>query len=361
MRRVVRWLTPAGSLRLVLLIASLVLTFMTEASLRRFVWLIVLTGQAAIAEVAARAVSEHRREARTLSWVLLLVEAVSTSVAVIITGPADSPLLPLLVAAPVDAALRLGLPGFLSVVTAQGITLSATAIADNASAHDTAPAALEWVLLGVAFGGLCLLLPRAAGEDEPDLRWELAQRLIDELGAIARDLPTLDPTSAADQLLAECKTQVPVRSGAVLRTTADDRLVPLALVGATRIPWTHPLEHDGPVKQAWTTGAPYVERRPADSDSQGRRHDSAMLVAPLIGKDGVLGLLVLDTGDITAYDEAQVELVLQAADRAAPRLEAGLAFDELRLAALMEERNRLAREMHDGVAQEIAAICCVAG
>ena len=355
MRRMVRWLTPAGSLRAVLLVACLALIFMTEVTVGRIVWLVVLTGQAAVAEVAARATDERTREGRSLAWVLLLVEAVSTAVGAIVTGPDDSPLLPMLVAAPVGAALLLGVRGTVAIVAGQSVALTLTATASHAPARHTASATLEWVLLGIAFGGVCLLLPRDR-ESADALRWEAAQRLIDELGSLARELPTLDPAAAAEALLAECRGLVPVRSGAVLRSTSDDRLVPLALLGTSRIPWTHPLEDQGPVRAAWTTGAPHVERRAADTDPQGRRGDSALLVAPLVGKDGVLGVLVLDTNDITAYDEGQVELVLQAADHAAPRLEAALAFDVLRQTALMEERHRLAREMHDGVAQEIAAI-----
>lgn len=356
MGRTVRWLTPAGSLRAVLILACVVLMFFTEVTLRRVVWLVVLTGQAVVSEVAARATDDLRREARVLRWVLLLLEAVSTSVAVIITGPYDSPLLPLLVAAPVDAALRAGPGGFVAVLGAQAVTLTATAFADHAPARKTASSSLEWVLLGIAFGGLCLLLPRQSAKDEHGMRWEIAQRLIDELGTVARDLPALDPASAADELLTECKNLVPVRSGAVLRTTADQRLVPLALLGTSRIPWYHPLAEDGPVRTAWAAKEPYVERRAADSDPDGRRKDTALLVVPLAGKEGVIALLVLDTPDLTAYGPEQVDTVLIATERAAPRLEAALAFDELRQAVLMEERNRLAREMHDGVAQEIAAI-----
>jgi signal transduction histidine kinase len=43
-------------------------------------------------------------------------------------------------------------------------------------------------------------------------------------------------------------------------------------------------------------------------------------------------------------------------DEQALRLDAALAFDEIRSIATMEERHRLAREIHDGVAQEIASL-----
>jgi signal transduction histidine kinase len=41
-------------------------------------------------------------------------------------------------------------------------------------------------------------------------------------------------------------------------------------------------------------------------------------------------------------------------DRHALPLETAALFDELRIAAATEERSRLAREMHDGIAQDLA-------
>ena len=38
------------------------------------------------------------------------------------------------------------------------------------------------------------------------------------------------------------------------------------------------------------------------------------------------------------------------------RLDTAVLFDDVRLMATAEERNRIAREMHDGVAQEIVAL-----
>ena len=43
-------------------------------------------------------------------------------------------------------------------------------------------------------------------------------------------------------------------------------------------------------------------------------------------------------------------------DEQALRLDTALVFDEVRSLATTEERQRLAREIHDGVAQEIASL-----
>ncbi len=43
-------------------------------------------------------------------------------------------------------------------------------------------------------------------------------------------------------------------------------------------------------------------------------------------------------------------------DEHALRLDAALTFDEIRSIATIQERHRLAREIHDGIAQEIASL-----
>jgi signal transduction histidine kinase len=46
--------------------------------------------------------------------------------------------------------------------------------------------------------------------------------------------------------------------------------------------------------------------------------------------------------------------LVEAVQRHALPLETAALFDELRIAAATEERSRLAREMHDGIAQDLA-------
>ena len=58
-----------------------------------------------------------------------------------------------------------------------------------------------------------------------------------------------------------------------------------------------------------------------------------------------------NTQDLTSLEEAQVTQVV---GEAALRLETALLFDEVRGVATAEERRRVAREIHDGIAQELS-------
>ena len=81
---------------------------------------------------------------------------------------------------------------------------------------------------------------------------------------------------------------------------------------------------------------------------------ATVLVVGLRGASHQLGSVVLRQPggwDATAREAAQ-----QTADEFALRLDTALLFDEVRRLATSEERNRIAREMHDGVAQELVAM-----
>jgi signal transduction histidine kinase len=68
----------------------------------------------------------------------------------------------------------------------------------------------------------------------------------------------------------------------------------------------------------------------------------------------MIGIVLADTTH-PVPTKALNELIPEVDDHAL-RLDTALAFDEVRSLATMEERQRLAREIHDGVAQEIASL-----
>jgi signal transduction histidine kinase len=80
------------------------------------------------------------------------------------------------------------------------------------------------------------------------------------------------------------------------------------------------------------------------------------LVVPLIAGVRTVGLIVLERDGVGGYPPSLTYKIISTAAPAALRLEAALLFDEVRSLATNEERQRLAREIHDGVAQELAMI-----
>jgi signal transduction histidine kinase len=83
-------------------------------------------------------------------------------------------------------------------------------------------------------------------------------------------------------------------------------------------------------------------------------HRNNVLVIGLRGAGHQLGSVVLKNVD--SWSDGSRETAQAVADEFALRLDTAVLFDEVRRLATAEERKRIAREMHDGVAQELVAL-----
>ena len=292
-------------------------------------------------------------------------EAAFTGLTVALTGVAGSPMLPYLLAPGLALGLRRG-PGHVLAATAAacvGLVLGALVLPVS-SLQPGASTAVDlvvdvglWVLLGLAFGLVAGWAQRLTVATEPASvdRYLEARRLLEQLRGVTRRLPGgLDLTSSAEALLEQCSVVACTQRSAVLVQTGPGALVPAAVRGTTRVPWRTPLSDPGPLRTAWSEGRTVVDRRTPDVD--GRRRGSTLVVIPLTTGEQPFGLLVLETLEVDGFPTAAVEGCVELAADAALRLETALLFDEVRSTVSIEERDRLAREMHDGVAQELAFV-----
>jgi signal transduction histidine kinase len=289
-----------------------------------------------------------------------LAEAVLAGGSIALTGGADSPMLPYLLAPPTAAGLLLGIPHVLAVAVTTALSVVALRFSGwhVGDADNFGPVTAQWLLLGSALG---LLSNRARslesrGRTSQQDRYVEARALLQQLRGVSQRLPGgLDAGSAAEGLLQRCADDAPSASrSAVLVQPSPGALVPLAVRGTRRVPWRAPLSEPGPLQQAWDSSATVIDRR--DPDVHGRRKGSTLVVVPVPGEDGPFGLVVLESYDSDGLTAAEVAAVERHVAGSALQLETALLFEELRSAATVAERDRLAREMHDGVAQELAYI-----
>jgi signal transduction histidine kinase len=183
-----------------------------------------------------------------------------------------------------------------------------------------------------------------------------ATRLLTQLRSVARQLPgaTLDPGGLAEHLLDEVRALAPSSRAAVLSGSGGGRLVVLAQVGVERVDWETALDTESAIADAWATQQPVTANR---SQSRTKRSgDTSSLAIPLIAGVRTIGLIVLEDDSANAYPPALIGKITAITGPAALRLEAALLFDEVRSLATTEERQRLAREIHDGVAQELVMV-----
>jgi signal transduction histidine kinase len=218
-------------------------------------------------------------------------------------------------------------------------------------------AVLQWLLLvGVAAGVADALQHTLQDRRDRPQPYAEATRLLTQLRSVARQLPgaTLDPGGLAEHLIEEVRGIARVDRAAVLSAGGGSRLVVIAQMGVDHIDWETGLDSDSAIADAWTSQQPQVVNR-----SQARSHPGGevrALVVPLIAGVRTVGVLVVEADATGAYPPVTVGKVSALAAPAALRLEAALLFDEVRSLATNEERQRLAREIHDGVAQELVMV-----
>ncbi len=82
----------------------------------------------------------------------------------------------------------------------------------------------------------------------------------------------------------------------------------------------------------------------------------AWMAVPLILRDQVSGMLVLTSSQEQAFTQRQATLALAIANQAAIAIENARLYEQAQALAAVEERQKLARELHDSVSQALYGI-----
>lgn len=171
-------------------------------------------------------------------------------------------------------------------------------------------------------------------------RYATAQRLLHELLIVSRRLTSgLDPVALARSLVTDCVARVPGAKGAIVVRTEDGRfdVVAESIAGAS-----DDVAEDSLVARCWSAGQPVSAAEPE------------RWALPLRVGSRTIGVLALATPG--RLDTGHLGSLRGLLDERAVALDSALLFDEVRRLVTAEERRRLAREIHDGVAQEVASL-----
>ncbi|WGX94711.1 sensor histidine kinase [Nocardioides sp. L-11A] len=258
-------------------------------------------------------------------------------------GMIDAPvILAALVVPPLYATAIAGVRTMLRTVLVELITVVALGLMwwENVSA-DQAVAIFTWTMAGL---GLSLIAAVTFSSDrvtDPLAPYRDAQEHLKQLNDLAGSLSSgLDVGALGGELLSQVSDDIPNRA-LVLYVPRGDTLSPVAST---------------------------VELEPADAIAVETLAGDVRLQAPEAGHPVEIGegfafrvseqAIVAGLRPVGSDVGRALPLASVARDLAdmAVKLDAALLFAQFRDAATADERNRLAREMHDGVAQDIASL-----
>lgn len=203
-----------------------------------------------------------------------------------------------------------------------------------------------------------------------EMKEETIEEKVSELTALQSVTDTaisaLDLDDLLHGLLERLVEVMEVNAGAILllkEETQELTVVARATQGLPEEPLTHFTEKVG----AGLSGRVALERRPltiqdADNDASItspyiKRHKiKSMLGVPLEVKGRLIGVAHVDTLTPHQFTVREIKLLQILAERAATAIENGRLHERIRQLAVTEERNRLAREIHDTLAQGLSGI-----
>ncbi|WP_299923953.1 histidine kinase [uncultured Nocardioides sp.] len=278
---------------------------------------------------AATSTLDWSTRTHTSHW-YAVAETVAVT-ALLVATDSTSQIAPYLAVPIVVAGVRHGPVTTVNVTLLSVLTAAAIFAVDPDDTWQRTLAGLVWLAIGLGVGLLA--------------SWQ--SRSIRDLSA--RQAPYAD----AHQLM-ERVHQLASSGSLGLDTTSLSTDLDRAMKAATRCARStvFVLEPDGAPRAL--NGGKDVERLAKEIELPLSERTPGAAVIPLRGSQQLLGYCVLV--GVPRWTAELDAAALHVADEFAMRLDTAVLFDEVRSLATSEERNRIAREMHDGVAQEIVGL-----
>lgn len=286
---------------------------------------------------SAQAVAlSHRARESTIA----AAEGVAVALLAVLVHPDQATVTPYLVIPVLIGALDRGRAGFLRVLVPEfAVLFSAWTVLEHRWDREFVSGGLTWFATAVGLGMMGVALRRAITTTDADSSYRSAVGLIRRLEALSGKLSGgLDAVGIAEQIMHEADSLLPTRSAGVFVRSANGSFSPLRYSSGTRpgaMPWGESLS-----AKCWEYEAMMLREQ--------------HVALPLIANDEMIAVLVLDT--LRSIDSASALELRDRLTRHAVQLQAALLFGRVRETATSQERQRIAREVHDGVAQDVASL-----
>ncbi|MGC4112374.1 MAG: histidine kinase [Nocardioides sp.] len=276
---------------------------------------------------------------------LLIMDAALVGSVTGLSSHSTTAVLGALAVPPFTGGLSRGARGVSLALSAELSTYVVISLTDGPLTQEQGTSAFTWAVTGLGLGLIASFLRHTFLQvNDPQRAYRDAQTLIRELITLSGQLSSgLDPVALGGQIASAVRDELPV-TALTVHIPRGEVLTPL--VGDTGLSSSDLVISEELAQYSLLTGNVRVVG-----------HSFAF---PLNGGNGVAAVVsgVLAPG----LDPQVMDLPrrLSALDRrlspATVRLDTAVLFLAFRDSATVEERRRLAREMHDGVAQELASL-----
>jgi len=203
--------------------------------------------------------------------------------------------------------------------------------------------------------------------------FEAEQRRAEQFRVISEVGRHITSILDVDELLGEIVRLLKETFGYYLITIGLIEEDEIAFKAGAKTHWHEPQFRPPPTKMggrgitAWvaTTGesllAPNVDEEPRYLFWPDAAETRSELAVPLKTKaGGIMGVLNVESDQLNGFDESDVQVLQSLANQAAIAIENARLYEQARPLAAVEERGRLARELHDAVTQTLFSASLIA-
>ncbi len=177
-----------------------------------------------------------------------------------------------------------------------------------------------------------------------------AHQLLSELREIARALPSgLDEIGLGQSLLQQLNGKADFDHAGLFTLTANGRLVLLTTFGGG-LNWDPSVD-----ASKWRSILDSGRGSLVTIGTAGQTAGRSTALLPLRIGDRGTGLVVIER-EGAPWPARSLDTAQDVVDAGALQLDTGRLFSDIRTLATMEERHRMAREIHDGIAQDVASL-----
>ena len=291
-----------------------------------------------------------------LTSAIPFLEGLAATVIIVYSSPLSDILLPYLLVPALAIGISRGFGGVTVSVVICGGSLWLSTQPDLSSDAGLSQVSLvaQWLVVSLAVGLIASWAKRilVTSNDPDQAAYESAYRLLDQLRQVSRQLSVgLDARTLTESLLDDLLATMSATRGATYIPGDNTDFRALSARGVSPEQWVPLRSGDSIWAQAWSDGHIHANAHGLSVIEQ----DVFGAVIPLRVGERTIALIGLERANEPFTDE-ELAVARVSSGTYAVRLDAALLFSDIRLSATTEERRRLARDIHDGVAQELASL-----